>query len=198
MGLKGKVKKGLILVVSAPAGTGKTTLVDMLTKKYPNEIVRSISCTTREPRGQEKEGKDYYFISEEQFLEKIQKDLFLEYAKVFDHYYGTLKESVEYLRNQGKHVVLVIDTQGGMNIRKKADAILIFIEPPSIDALKERLDKRHEDTEESIQLRLSWAKKEIEIGKKYDTQIVNDDLQKAFDELECYIQEKEKELCSYQ
>ena len=198
MGLKGKIKKGLVFVVSAPAGTGKTTLVEMLTNKYPDQIVRSISCTTRSPRGEEKPGVDYLFLSESEFNQKIDEGAFLEHAQVFDHQYGTLKESVERLQREGKHVALVIDTQGGESIKNQIDSILIFIRPPSLDTLRERLQNRHTDSPESIDLRLSWAEKEMKKGEKYDVQIVNDDLQKAFNELESFIHEKELELCSYQ
>ncbi|MCH9631105.1 MAG: Guanylate kinase [Chlamydiia bacterium] len=197
MGLNGKIDKGLVIVVSAPAGTGKTTLAEMLTKKYPSDIVRSISCTTRSPRGDEVDGKDYIYLSKEDFLKKVDSEEFLENAKVFDNYYGTLKKSVQDLQLQGKHVILVIDTQGAMKIKEKTSAVLVFIKPPSIEALKERLDKRHTDTEENISLRLSWAKEEMKKGEHYDVTIVNDDLQKAFDELECFIKKKESELCSY-
>lgn len=197
MGLNGKIDRGLVIVVSAPAGTGKTTLVEMLTKKYPSDIVRSISCTTRSPRGEEIAGKDYIFISKEDFLKKEEEDQFLENAKVFDNYYGTLKQTVEDLQSQGKHVILVIDTQGAKKIKEKISAILIFINPPSVEALKERLDNRHTDSEENINLRLSWAKEEMKQNEHYDVTIVNDDLQKAFDELECFIKRKESELCSH-
>lgn len=197
MGLEGKIKKGLVLIVSGPAGAGKTTLVEMLTKKFANDIIKSVSCTTRSPRGEEVPGKDYIFLSKEDFLEKVQKGLFLENAKVFDHYYGTLKKSVEELQAQGKHVVLVIDTQGAVKVKEKISAVSIFIRPPSIEVLKERLAYRHTDSEESIKLRLSWAEEEMKKGKNYDFAIMNDDLQKAFNELECFIKKKERELCSY-
>ncbi len=175
----GNLKKGLFFVVSAPAGTGKTSLVTKLEKECPL-VTRSISYTTRKPRGNEANGKDYFFISEEEFEKKIKHGDFLEYAKVFDHYYGTSLSFVEEKRNEGKHVVLVIDTQGALKLREKNIGILIFISPPSIKALKERLLTRNTDSMESIEKRLSWAEKEMKIADKYDYTVINDDFEVAY------------------
>lgn len=197
MGFFGKVKKGLVFVVSAPAGAGKTTLVEMIVSKHPNDVARSVSCTTRAPRKDEEDGVEYIFLSHKEFEEKKSKHLFLESAQVFDQMYGTLQETVETMQMKGKHVILVIDTQGAMNVRNKIPCILIFIKPPSIEELKKRLEYRGTESEKERQVRLSWADDEMKKSKDYDVVIVNDDLQKAYNELELFLKKKEKELCSY-
>ncbi len=182
----GKLSYGLSFVISAPAGTGKTTLSQMLRQEFPC-IVESISYTTRKPRANEVKGVDYFFISEEEFKAKIQAQEFLEYAKVFDHYYGTSKSFVESERKKGHHVVLVIDTQGAMQIKSKLDVISIFVLPPSIEELERRLRMRKTDTDEAIAKRLSWAEKEMQMAPFYDYQIVNFDLKKAYDVLRSIV-----------
>jgi guanylate kinase len=177
--LLGNLKKGLFFILSAPAGTGKTTLVNMLEDEF-SSVVRSISFTTRNPRKGEVNGIDYFFVTKEEFEKKIQMNDFLEYALVFDDYYGTSKTFVEEKRNEGKNVVLVIDTQGAMKLKEKNIATLIFVTPPSVEVLKERLLKRNTDSLESIEKRLSWANEEIKLAKNYDYIIVNDELQVAY------------------
>ncbi|HLB52259.1 MAG TPA: guanylate kinase [Chlamydiales bacterium] len=177
--LLGDVKRGLVFIVSAPAGTGKTTLVHMLTHEFPS-VVQSISCTTRPPRPMEKEGVDYYFLAQEEFQKKIASGDFLEYAEVFDHFYGTPKAHVEELRASGKHVILVIDTQGAMQLKNKIDAVHIFISPPDFHELEKRLEGRESDSEQEIQTRLSWAHDEMEAAKQYDYVVVNDTLETAY------------------
>lgn len=178
----GELKKGLIFVVSAPAGTGKTTLVRMLMREFPC-VVESVSYTTRKPRAQEVEGKDYFFIEKEEFEKKIKEGEFLEYAKVFDHYYGTSKIFVENVIKEGKHIILVIDTQGAAHLKELPLATFIFISPPHLEELRSRLKERKADSEESIEHRLSWAQKEISHANRYDYHIVNDDLKVAYDVL---------------
>lgn len=172
-------KKGLVFVISAPAGTGKTTLVQMLKGEFPR-VVGSISYTTRAPRSNEVEGKDYHFITKEAFEEKIQAGEFLEYAQVFHNYYGTSKKSIEAEQKKGKHVVLVIDTQGAMQLRDKIDAVFIFISPPNVEELQVRLKKRQSESAETMATRLSWAKQEMALAPRYDYHIVNDDLKTAY------------------
>lgn len=167
-----------LFIISAPTATGKTTLVNKLEKELSN-LVRSISYTTRKPRKNEKEGVDYYFISEEEFKAKVEAGDFLEYAKVFGHYYGTSKEVVEKLRNDGKKVVLVIDVQGAMTLKDKLPSVLIFLKPPSYEELERRLRLRGMDSEEKIKERLKMAKLEMKEANKFDYQIVNDDLDTA-------------------
>lgn len=174
--------KGLVFVISAPAGTGKTTLVRMLIEEF-HRVVESISFTTREPRPNETLGRDYHFISVKEFEQKIQEGEFLEYAKVFHNYYGTSKKFVESQQEKGKHVVLVIDTQGALQLRGKLEAIYIFISPPSLDELRARLCRRKSESEEMIEHRLSWAEKEMELASQYDYHIVNDNLKVAYEVL---------------
>ncbi len=169
--------KGELFVISAPAGGGKTTIVNMLLKEVPN-LVRAITCTTRKPRDGEENGKDYYFLTKEEFEESIKNDKFLEYAKVHDNYYGTPREEVEKLLNEGKDVILIIDVQGMRQLRKKIKLNAIFILPPSLEELINRMKKRGE-SEEEIKKRLETAKKELPAWKEYDYVVVNDVLEEA-------------------
>jgi len=180
--LLGNKKPGILFIVSAPAGTGKTTLVKKLEKEF-SCVVRNITCTTREPREEEKNGKDYYFLSKEEFEKKIEKGDFLEYAKVFDNYYGSSKKFVEEETQAGKHVILVIDTQGALKIKEQNKGIYIFITPPSLEELQKRLEKRSSESKESIEKRLKWAKEEMKAITYYDYQIINDDLEIAYQTL---------------
>jgi len=185
--LLGNLSEGLVFVLSAPAGTGKTTLVKMLQNEFPC-IIGSISCTTRAPRSGEVPGKDYHFISQEEFAGKIKNGDFLEYATVFENYYGTSKEYVLKEQKKGKHVMLVIDTQGAMQIKKNGlPAVFIFISPPSLLVLKERLFKRKTESAAVIEQRLSWAKDEMALAPQYDYHIVNDNLENAYQILRSII-----------
>jgi guanylate kinase len=176
----GNVAKGLVFVLSAPAGTGKTTLVRMLKEEFEC-ITESVSCTTRPPRSGEIDGKDYHFITEDEFTAKIKAGDFLEYAKVFDQSYGTSKKYVMEQQEKGKHVFLVIDTQGAMKLKKAGfSAIFVFVSPPSLMELKRRLFKRKTETVEHIEQRLSWAKQEIAMSNQYDYHIINESLQIAY------------------
>lgn len=179
----GALKKGLLFVISAPAGTGKTTLVRMLKEEF-SCIVESVSYTTRKMRPNEVPGRDYNFISPEEFEEKITEGEFLEYAQVFGNYYGTSKKFVESQEDKGKHVILVIDTQGALQLMKEnLRAVFIFISPPSIEELRSRLYRRRSETDEVIEHRLSWAEKEMALSNKYDYHIVNENLKTAYDVL---------------
>lgn len=184
--LLGNKNKGLFFIVSAPAGTGKTTLVSMLTKEF-DCVVRSISFTTRSPREGEVDGVDYFFVSEEQFKKKIEKGDFLEYANVFGFLYGTSKEFVEKQINKNKHVVLVIDTQGAAKLRESGIGIHIFISPPDSETLKNRLLKRNADSKSVIDTRLSFSEKEMKQAQFYDYEIVNDKLDIAYQVLKSIL-----------
>ncbi len=192
MKVLGDLRRGHIFVISAPAGTGKTTLVRMLTKEF-SCVVESVSYTTRPMRSQEIEGCDYHFISESEFKKKIQEEEFLEYAFVFGYYYGTSKKYVEEKLAQGKHVALVIDTQGAMALKDKIDATFIFIRPPNFEELKKRLCGRQSDTEDAIATRLSWANQEMSMAKNYNYLVVNENLEMAYDVLRSiFIAEEHK------
>jgi guanylate kinase len=185
--LLGTLKKGLVFVISAPAGTGKTTLVRMLVDEFP-VVKESISCTTRAPRPGEIPDKDYHFLSKSAFEAKIAAGEFLEHAEVFGTHYGTLRSDVLEEQNKGHHVVLVIDTQGALELKKsKFPAIFIFVQPPSLAELRQRLFKRQTEKDEHIEERLSWAEGEIEKAKLYDYNIVNDNLHRAFELFRCIV-----------
>jgi len=177
--LLGNLSQGLIFVVSAPAGTGKTTLVNRLKKEF-NSVIESISCTTRKPREGEIDGQDYHFLTLEQFKAKINIGDFLEYAEVFGNYYGTSREYILSERSKGKHLILVIDTQGAMQLKKMIDAIFIFLQPPSIETLRDRLYKRNTENEEQAEKRLTIAKEEMAMIDHYDYSIVNEDVETAY------------------
>lgn len=177
--LLGNLKRGLLFVMSAPAGTGKTTLMHRLADEF-SCVVQSVSFTTREPRENETQGVHYNFIDKAVFSKKIHEDEFLEHAEIYGDYYGTSKKWVEEKLSSGFHVVLVIDTQGAMQLMKKTPAIFIFIKPPSLDALRKRLEKRQTESKETIDKRLAWALKEIEASSRYDYTIINQDLETAY------------------
>ncbi len=176
----GNVSQGIVFVLSAPAGTGKTTLVRMLSKEFPC-VVESVSCTTRPIRVNEKEGEDYYFLTKENFETRIQRGDFLEYASVFGYHYGTSREYVIKQQKMGKHVFLVIDTQGAMQLKQHHfPAVYIFVSPPSLEALRERLIRRQTENLQKIEERLTWAKQEMTLVKEYDYHIINDNLDNAY------------------
>ncbi len=186
--------KGLLLVISGPSGVGKTSLVKKFLEEFKDEIVFSISCTTRKPRSGEIHGKDYFFVDQKTFEKMIEKDELLEWANVHGNYYGTPKGFIYDNLLKGKSVLLDIDPHGAFQIKQKiSDSILIFILPPSWDELKNRLQKRKSESEKEIQKRLCRAKEEIRVCKDYDYLIVNDRLDKAYEILKSiYIAEKRK------
>jgi len=171
--------KGNFFVLSAPSGTGKTTLIKKLLKKIPN-LYFSVSHTTREKRENEREGNDYYFISESKFKEMIKRNKFIEWAKVHNHYYGTSKKEVLKKLNNGKDVLLDIDTKGSQQIKKSfPKSIHIFLLPPSFEELNRRLRGRGDLKESDILIRLKNAKKEIMKWKNYDYIVVNDKIEET-------------------
>ena len=184
--------KGRLYIISSPSGAGKTTLCNMLMKKYP-AIQYSISYTTRAPRGNEQNGKEYFFIDEDKFKTMISEEIFLEWAQVHGNYYGTSKQQIENALNNGTDIILDIDPQGAMQLKEKTKnlATYIFITAPSIGELKSRLIKRGTDKDEHIALRIENAKKEVEYFKNYDYLIINDASDTAFEQLEnIYLAEK--------
>ena len=179
MKVLGHIRPGLAFVVSGPSAAGKTTLVAMLCNEFKC-VEKSVSFTTRPPRPAEIPGVDYNFISTAEFEEMIRSGDFLEYAKVFDHYYGTSKNLVDTQKKKGNHVILVIDTQGAIQLMGSYDAAFIFISPPSIDELPKRMNFRKSDSKDAIKHRLSWPEKEMSLSSRYDYVIVNEDLQVAY------------------
>lgn len=171
------MEENLLIVVSAPSGAGKTTICKKLLKTSSN-MVFSISMTTRPPRDNEVDGRDYFFVSNDEFKDGIKKDKFVEWAKVYDDYYGTPKKFIDETLIAGIDILLDIDVQGAMNIKKayKDKAVLIFILPPFIEDLKERLLHRMTDDIEEIEKRLSFAKQELKHIYKYDYCLINDDI----------------------
>lgn len=184
--LLGNRSHGLLFVVSAPAGTGKSTLVDMLTQEFAT-VKRSISCTTRPPRQGERDGVDYHFLNENDFLKKIEEGQFIEHVMLFGYRYGTLKGHVEGLKERGNHVVLVIDTQGALALMGKLAATFIFILPPSRDELARRLLERGTETHESLQERLSEVDREMACAPRYNYIVVNDNILSAYQVLRSIV-----------
>ncbi len=175
--------KGLLIVLSSPSGGGKTTLAMKLLAKDKN-ILRSVSCTTRKPRAGEKDGWDYFFISRAKFLAMRKKKAFLEWAPVHGQFYGTPKPWVLAQLEKGKDVLLVIDVQGGRSIRKLyPKSLLLFLEPPSLKVLRQRLHGRDSEDEASLRLRLKAARDEMRAGKAYPHRVVNDRLSQAVKEV---------------
>lgn len=194
--LLGNRSQGLVFIVSAPAGTGKTTLVRKLSKEFPF-VYQSVSCTTRSARQGEIEGKDYYFLSKELFKKKQDEGDFLESAEVFGYHYGSSKSLIEAKQKEGLHVFLVIDTQGAKSLRKSGfQAISIFISPPSLQELERRLIERNTDSSPVIEKRLAWAKQELMEVKHYDYHIVNDQLEDAYQVLRSIVIAEEHKVRS--
>ena len=181
--------KGQIFIVSAPSGSGKTTLLRRLLEE-DQRLSFSVSHTTRKPRGRERNGKEYFFVSEADFEAMIGLGQFLEYARVFGNYYGTSRRCVEEHIAAGTDLLLDIDTDGAAQVKKQLpEAVSIFIMPPSFQALKQRLEKRHLDSAETIQQRLEWAsRKEIYLFHHYDYVVVNDLLSRSHDQLRSIVQ----------
>lgn len=176
-------EKGKMIIVSAPSGSGKSTIVNWLMETHPElNLYFSVSCTSRPPRGTEQNGVEYFFLTPEEFREKIARGEFLEYEEVYeDRFYGTLKEQVETQRTQGENVVFDVDVKGGCSIKQYYgdEALSLFIQPPSIEELRRRLEKRGTDSSEDIEKRLAKASYELTFAGKFDKVLVNDDLDVA-------------------
>lgn len=180
-----------LIIFSAPSGSGKSTIVNHLLQKGYN-IEFSISATSRLPRGNEKNGVEYYFLTPNEFRGKIANGEFIEYEEVYkDTYYGTLKTEIQRIGEKGKHIVFDVDVVGGLNIKKQfgEKALLIFISPPSIEALRERLTKRGTESKEMIDLRIAKAEYELSFAPHFDVTIINDNLEKAKKEAEKVLDE---------
>lgn len=180
--------KGLLIVVSGPSGAGKDTICNKVVEDMKDTKI-SVSMTSREPRGKEVDGVDYFFISKEEFEERIKNDEFLEYAIVHNNqYYGTPKTKIEEELNNGKNIILVIDIQGALKIKEIVkEALFIFIMPPSMKELKDRLIKRNTETKDKILERFKTAYNEINEFKKYNYVVVNDKIDKAVEKVKSII-----------
>jgi guanylate kinase len=189
--MSGEEKKGKLIIFSAPSGAGKTTLVRYVMSQI-NTLTFSVSACSRIKRDYETDGKDYHFISVSAFKEKIENNEFIEWEEVYpNHFYGTLFSEVDHKRNAGKHVVFDVDVIGGTNLKKifGTEALAIFIKPPSVEVLRERLLNRGTDKKEDIETRIKKAEYELEFEKDFDISIVNDDLEKAEEETLRVVQE---------
>ena len=185
---------GLLIFLASPSGGGKTTIIHELLKRFPDEFAYSVSSTTREPRPGEIDGRDYHFLSEEEFRRKIERGEFLEWEHVHDYLYGTDKLKIEELLAKGKKVLLDLDVKGTLNVSKKYphQSITIFIVPPSKDELLNRLKKRGTDSEQEIERRLERYKMEMEYAKYFQHVVVNDDLSQAVNRVLQIIRDFEK------
>jgi guanylate kinase len=180
-------KNGILFITSAPSGSGKTTLCSKLVESVDG-LYRSISMTTRPPRPGEKDGIDYIFIEKNEFMKRQKKNEFLEWAKVFGEYYGTPKKHILHMLERGSDVLLSIDVQGAMKIKRlRLDGVYIFIMPPSLAMLRERLINCSTDSTKAISERLSVAKKEVACSGRYDYIVVNNRLETALDNLRAII-----------
>lgn len=176
-----KMKEGKLVIFSAPSGAGKTTIVQHLLRQMP-ELEFSISATTRQPRGDEQDGKDYYFISLPEFTHRIAKKQFVEFEEVYTGtFYGTLRTEIERIWEKGKTVIFDIDVEGGMHLKRKygEQALAIFVQPPSLEVLIERLTGRGTDSSEKLQERFAKAEKELNYAPQFDIILKNHDLETA-------------------
>ena len=179
---RGRFRKGKLIIVSGPSGSGKSTVTKIVKDKL--NIPLSISATTRKPRNGEIDGKDYYFLTKEEFLQKIKNDEFYEYANVHGNYYGTLKKAVEDNLEKGINVILEIDVQGALLAKeKKKDAVLVFFKTENLEVLENRLRNRKTDSDEVIELRLKNAQKELEYEKEYDYVVINKEIEQSCNDL---------------
>lgn len=177
--------KGRLIVFSAPSGSGKTTIVHHLLSQKKLNLDFSISATSRQRRGKEVDGKDYYFISDKKFRHHIENNHFVEWEEVYtNNFYGTLKQEIERIWSEGNHVIFDIDVIGGLNIKQQFpdETLAIFVQPPSIEEMERRLRGRNTDTEEKIIERVAKAEKEMKYAKDFDVILVNDNLDEAKEE----------------
>lgn len=176
------MNKGKVIIISAPSGTGKSTIIKQIENLPELNLQFSISATTRKPRSGEVDGIDYYYFDRDQFLDAIKNNLLVEYQEVYNGtLYGTLKSEVERIRKSGKNIILDIDVKGALNVKRlyPHESLALFIKPPSLDVLKERLISRNTDSIESINQRIAKAEEELNYANQFDDCVVNDDLEKA-------------------
>lgn len=177
--------RGKVIIFSAPSGSGKSTIIGRLMQHEDLHMAFSISCTSRQPRGNERNGVEYFFVTPDEFRQRIADNEFLEYEEVYkDRYYGTLKQQVEKQLDRGDNVVLDVDVKGGCNIKKYYGdkALSVFIQPPSVEELRHRLTSRATDAPEVIEERISRAAFELSFAEKFDKVVINDNLDSAVEE----------------
>ncbi len=188
--------RGMLLVVSAPSGAGKTTIVKEILRSY-SSFGFSVSATTRDKRPGEVDGEDYFFLTRSEFEKRVADGDLVEYEEIYSHYYGTLKSEVEKALSDGKDIVFDVDVNGGLSIKSRfSGAILIFIKPPSVEILRKRLEGRGSETREQIERRMARVQMELEKGEQFDYIIINDDLKRAVGEVFDIINKKRKEFSS--
>ena len=179
---------GKLVVISAPSGSGKTTIAREMIRLQPS-LRFSVSATTRQKRDGEQEGEDYYFLSKEEFLRRVEAGEFVEWEELFGNYYGTLKSELDRAIRDSRHLIFDVDVNGGLSIKREyPSTLLIFIRTPSVEILHQRLLKRKSETQEVLSLRLRRVPMELEMGKLYEHQVINDDLATAVREVNTIIQ----------
>lgn len=181
------MSKGILIVLSGPSGVGKGTVCRAFMKNN-NDVKLSISCTTRSPREGEVDGVNYFFTEKQKFLTMIDENEFLEYANVYGNYYGTPRSFVEKTLNEGQDVILEIDTQGALKVKEQfKDGIFIFLMPPSLEELKNRIIGRGSETDETLSTRFGSAASEIKLAEMYNYAVLNDSIENAVEKIECII-----------
>jgi guanylate kinase len=188
-------ERGKLIVISAPSGSGKTTITNALLKRHPH-FRFSVSATTRPKRPNEIHGKHYFFLTEHEFIQARERNDLVEWEEIYGNHYGTLKSVVEKALEEGKILLFDVDVKGGLSIKKHypEDTVLIFIEPPSLEDLKKRLQRRNTEDEIQFKRRLERVPMELKEGKAYEYSVVNDDLEKAIDDVDEIVQKEIKSV----
>jgi guanylate kinase len=181
--------RGKLIVISAPSGSGKTSIAKEIMKRNPS-LTFSVSATTRAKRAGEVEGKDYFFLTKEEFNRRVAAGEFVEWEEIYGDYYGTLKREVDRALVSGEHIVFDVDVKGGLSIKREyPETLVVFIRPPSIEALRQRLVNRHTEDETTIARRMERVPMEMKMGEQFDHQVVNDELSLAIDEVQTIVKQ---------